>query len=444
MKRSLEKQLIDWKDRKRRMPLLIRGARQVGKTYLVKTFGKKYFDNLISINFEKNKEYKQCFKTLEPTNILSQIETITNIPIVEGKTLIFFDEIQECPNAIMALRYFKEEMPHLHVIGAGSLLEFALNKKDFRMPVGRVEFLFLKPFSFEEFLIALRKDRLLKQLYNLSIKDSIEPIFHEKLIDLIRKYIALGGMPAVIDEYIQTKSLRACQDIQSYLLETYQNDFMKYATNAQFQYLQLLFEKAPGLLAQWFKYTKVDPHIHPREIKTAIDQLCKAGIIYQVFSSSGSGMPLISTINMKKFKLLFLDIGLMKRACKLDMDTIFHKDLHLINQGALTEQFVGQELLAHMNPKETAKLFFWVREKIGSSAEVDYLINNQEHIIPIEVKSGSTGRLKSLRIFMEEKKCPVGIRINSEPFNIKDNILSIPFYLINQIPRLLKEFLNDI
>ena len=215
MKRDLEKDLLRWKNQERRMPLLIRGARQVGKSYAIEKFGKDHFEESIVLNFEQKPEYKNCFNSLEPVKIISAIELMVGTTIHPGKTLIFLDEIQECPQAIMALRYFKEEMSKLHVIGAGSLLEFALNDVSFRMPVGRVQFLYLRPLSFGEYLDACGNSKLRSYLQDFD-GTFIEDVIHQKLLSLVREYFALGGMPAVIAEYLESKSLLQCQEIQTF------------------------------------------------------------------------------------------------------------------------------------------------------------------------------------------------------------------------------------
>ncbi|MEI8365628.1 MAG: ATP-binding protein [Parachlamydiaceae bacterium] len=438
MKRDIERELLAWKTSPIKAPLLLRGARQVGKSWVVEKFGRDHYENLVVINFEQRPEAKACFTTLLPEKIISAIELLTNSIIHAGKTLLFLDEIQECPQAIVALRYFKEQMPALHIIGAGSLLEFVLNTEDFSMPVGRVQFLYMRPLSFYEFLSAMGRENLRSHLEMVTVSTPPQEVIHEELLKLVREYVALGGMPAVIDAYLQTKSLYQTQDVQSDILATYRRDFGKYSKKAGHKYLNLLFEKAPGLIAKWFKYSKVDPDVNPREIKVALQQLCQAGLLYQVHHTSASGLPLITTQNEKKFKLLFLDVGLVKRACFLEMSLLFQEDLMLINQGLLSEQFVGQELLAHSDKKDEGHLFFWIREQKSSSAEVDFIVPVGSQVIPIEVKSGTVGKMKSLRIFMEEKKSSIGVRISNAPLALEDRVLSIPFYLIGELSRLVQ------
>lgn len=439
MKRNIEINLRQWKLQERRMPLLLRGARQVGKTYIIEKFGKEEFTYFANLNFEQYPEYKGFFTTLDPVKIINAIELVTGIPIQAGKTLIFLDEIQECPQAIMALRYFKEQMPELHIIGAGSLLEFTLNDPQFRMPVGRIQFMYLRPVSFGEFLDASGNGQLRTYLQKIHLENTIEEVVHQKLLSLITEYCALGGMPAVIAEYLQSKNLTLCQNIQTSILTTFRKDFGKYANRTPHIHLENIFTKAPGLVGQWLKYTTLDPSTSPVTLRNALKKLCDAGLIILVYATSGIGLPLVSHMNEKKCKFLFLDVGLVKRACHLDLDILFKKDLILINDGALAEQFVGQELMAITGVDETNGLFSWIREQKNSSAEIDFLIQVGSQLVPIEVKAGAIGSLRSLKIFLDEKKVSFGIRISESPFLLKSDILSIPFYLIEELPRLVRE-----
>jgi predicted AAA+ superfamily ATPase len=442
MKRDIEKDLLNWMKDESRSPLLLRGARQVGKSYIVEKFGKENFSNFVLVNFEQYPEFKDCFKTLNPSQICASLELLTNTRIIAGETLVFLDEIQECPQAIMALRYFKEQMPELHLIGAGSLLEFTLNDPDFRMPVGRVKFLFLRPLSFGEYLEASSNANLRKFINEISLQNKIDNVIHLKLMSLLREYVSIGGMPAVVDEYLRSKSPLKCQDIQTNILLTYRNDFGKYAKRTNHLILEKLFNKAPGFIGQTIKYSKLVEETDSRTIKNNLKNLSDAGLITFIHATSGSGLPLLSHVNEKKSKLLFLDIGLVKRACRLDLELLLNKDLILINDGALAEQLVGQELLAYTRHEDERFLFFWARESLNSSAEIDYLINVDEKILPIEVKSGSTGTLRSLKIFMEEKKSALGIRIAEKEFSIEKNLLNLPFYMIEALPRLVRDFIS--
>ncbi len=421
------------------MPLLLRGARQVGKSYLIKKFGEENFENLVEVNFEEYPEYKKCFETLHPTQIIATLELVTGKSIEPGKTLLFLDEIQECPQAIVSLRYFKEKMPELHVIGAGSLLEFVLNSEQFRLPVGRVQSLYLRPLSFGEFLDATQNQKLRTYLQLVTPRDTIQDVVHDRLLTLLRDYFALGGMPAVIYEYLQSKSLLQSQDIQTSLLTTFRTDFGKYANKTPHEHLQTIFSKAPGLVGKWLKYSTLDPDTTAATLKVALKKLCDAGLIILVYATSGAGLPFITHANEKKCKFLFLDVGLVKRACNLSLDLLFAEDLVLINDGMMAEQFVGQELLAYFYKEEANGLFAWKREEKNSSAEVDFLTHVDSLIVPIEVKAGAIGSLKSLKLFLSERKLPIGLRISEHPLSFEQNVLSVPLYLIEQLPRLVKE-----
>ncbi len=372
MKRNIEASLLKWKNQSNKLPLILRGARQVGKTYIIEKFGEEEFENCITLNFERNPEYKDCFKLLDPRKIINAIELVTGIKIQFGKTLLFFDEIQECPEAIMALRYFKEEIPKLHVISAGSLLEFVLNDSKFRMPVGRIQFMFLRPISFGEYLDASGNEQLRKFLKSFHVGDVIQEAVHKKLLSLVREYVSLGGMPAVVQEYLDSKSLLQCQEQQTSILLTFRNDFGKYAKRMPQEHLKTIFIKAPGLVGKWLKYSTLDPDVSTATLKNALKKLCEAGLIILVHATSAAGLPFASHKKEKKAKFLFLDIGLVKRACNIDLDLLFKENLSLINDGALAEQFVGQELLANMGENEINELYSWIREAKSSSAEIDY------------------------------------------------------------------------
>ena len=438
MRRDIEKELISWKSQKERYPLIIRGARQVGKSYLVETFGKDHFQNTVVVNLELQPQLKECFKTLVPSEIINKLQLLLGVQIKEDNTLLFLDEIQECPQAIMSLRYFKEKMPKLPVIAAGSLLEFAMRSPDFKMPVGRVHFLYLEPLSFSEYLDATGNQNLRNFLSEVKLADSIDDVIHKRLLELLRTYIIVGGMPAALNEYILSKDLMNCQRVQTGLLQTYRSDFGKYAKISQHKYLQKVFDSAPRLVGQRIKYSSIDADTRSRDLKNALNLLVLAGIIKPIYLTKASGLPLGAQINEQKFKLNFLDVGLMQNSCGLQGRLSVEEDFMQINAGAVAEQFVGQELAAYSDKHQQASLYFWVREKKGSMAEVDYVINIGSNIFPIEVKSGKEGRLKSLRMFIEEKKARLGIRISQDKLSYYDKILSIPLYMIEQMPRIVK------
>jgi len=391
MKREIEKDLLHWKNQPEHLPILLRGARQVGKSYVVEKFGREHFANTVVINFELQPELKTCFETLEPSDILQKISLLTHQKIQPGETLLFLDEIQDCPNAIRALRYFKEKVAKLHVIGAGSLLEFTLNDENFRMPVGRVQSLYLKPLSFKEYLLALGYDNWREYIEKVSLQDSFNEAMHHALLKQVRNYMGLGGMPSVIKTYISDSSSKQhvasydfnqCRIQQAILLNNYRQDFGKYAKHHQIKFLQRVFEKAPGMVGDHFKYSNVDPDMRSEQIKSALELLQQAGLLYYVYSTAASDIPLATLMNEKKFKVIFLDVGLVVYASRAETELLL-EDVVLVNRGAIAEQFVGQELLAYMPNYDEAKLYFWNRDKKSSLAEVDFIITVGSNIIPV-------------------------------------------------------------
>lgn len=439
MYRSLEKELKLWKDSKLRYPLLLRGARQVGKTYLVEKFGKEEFESFVSVNFEAQPEASACFETLHPEEILIRLHSILKVQIVPGKTLLFLDEIQNCPKAIAALRYFKEKMPNLHIIGAGSLLEFALIDGKFSFPVGRVQFLYLKPLSFWEFLHARRGNAFVERLSTFSLSELPTADLHEEMLRLVKEYALVGGMPAAVSSFCEFLSLEETSQVHEILLSTYQADFSKYATSAEQKYLKTVFAGVFSVIGEQFKYSKINPDIRSRELKMALEHLQSAGLIYPIYATAASGIPLFAQVKLQRFKALFLDIGLAQHALKLDPNLIFNKDFVQVNRGMMAEQFVGQELLAYSDSHTQGQLFFWQREKKESDAEIDFVISVDHQIFPIEVKAGPYGKLKSLQVFLNEKKCPFGVQISQKPLSFQGNVLSIPFYLIHEMDRMIKD-----
>ncbi len=439
MERFLKQSLVAWKNNPSRMPLLLRGARQVGKSFLVNAFGQEHFDEVISINFERNPEYSACFDSFEITEILQKISVYQGKRIIPGKSLLFLDEVQACPRAIEALRYFKEEYPQLHVIATGSLLEFALREENFKMPVGRIEFLYLNPLSFLEYLDASGKSMWKEAIAAATLNTPLPSVLHTPLLQEVKRYMMLGGMPAVLNQALQQNAGESLfHPTQMNILTTYENDFARYATSAKQEHLRMVFQQMPLLIGQQTKYHKINPDVHSRFLKEAIFCLSLAGVIYPVYATHAAGLPLSAGLNYNKYKLFFLDVGLMTAKSNLSAAVLMSEDIMLINRGALAEQFVCQELLAYQAPFQKANIQYWSREEKGSQAEVDFVIQSRNNILPIEVKAGSTGRLRSLQLMMQEKKLPLGIRISELPlqWDEKTRILSVPFYMISEIQRL--------
>jgi len=352
LKRKIDQKLEQWKNNDSRRPLLIRGARQVGKTYSVTQFGKKQFSNCVTVNFEERPQLARCFDTLIVDEIIEKIAIMTGSDIKPGETLLFLDEIQECPPAIIALRYFYEKLPKLHVAGAGSLVEMAFKSEKFRMPVGRISSLFMEPLSFTEFLEAIGRSKLKGHLDQVELETGINPIYQPELELALRKYLMVGGMPGIVAAYVKHGLPEEIKLMQTDILQTYQVDFAKYASFARHKRLKDVFQAAPRLIGNQCKYVHINPHVQSRDLKEALALLMEAKCLYQVFHSAGQGIPLESQINPQKFKLLFLDVGLMQRALGLDSVIMFAEDLMTINRGSVMEQFAGQQLLTAMDPFE--------------------------------------------------------------------------------------------
>lgn len=395
MKRDLNLSLQEWKNHPLRQPLILRGARQVGKSWLVKEFGKQ-FEGFVTLNFEKDKDACTLFpESIEIESIVQQIGYYTGQAIEAGKTLLFLDEVQECPNALRALRYFKEEMPELHVIAAGSLLDFMIEKVG--VPVGRVQFLYLYPLSFGEFLTALNRNDLREMLMTVFPEIAI----HKQLLEMIKLYSFIGGMPAVVSAWLQHKNLIYCQEAQDAIINAYRQDFNKYARSNQIEFVSLLFDKVPDQLGQKFVYSHVDSHITFHHLKQAMQLLHKAGIVYFCYHTSAQGLPLGAGKDLKKFKIFFFDIGLAQRILGVKLQDWVVQPLLPQHDGSIAEQLVAQQLIAHASPSSPAELYYWHREARNSNAEVDFIVAKSGAIIPVEVKSGKSGHAKSLQIFLE-------------------------------------------
>ena len=445
MNRQIDRILNQWKISPVRQPLLVRGARQVGKTYSVTAFGKAKFENFVSVNFEEQPELAGCFSEYDPKAIIDRLSIFTRAIIRPGRTLLFLDEIQECPRAITSLRYFYEKMPELHVIGAGSLIEFALRSKDFRMPVGRIQSVFMFPLSFNEFLIATGEEQLSEYLNTVNPETGLDSVFKGRLENMVRSFFLVGGMPAPVSAFVDNVSMEEIRRLQQGLIRTYAADFAKYASTAKHKYLRQVYDSGPRMVGQRYKYSHVNPNIESKFLKNALYLLCEARCMTRICHSSGAGLPLAASVNEKKFKVAFLDVGLMQNALGIQASIAFDMPVMQINAGSIAEQFVAQELLAFSDPYAEPGLFFWAREARGSSAEVDYLIGFEGMVFPVEVKAGTTGSLKSMKLFLKKyPDTPFGIRYSMHELSFHESILSIPLYMINKTEHLIQNLLKNI
>lgn len=398
MKRLINQSLKDWVHAKRRKPLILRGARQVGKTYAVKALAVAEFQQpLVTIDFEKTPLLAKIFiQDLNPKRILSELELVTGQAITPGKTLLFFDEIQQCPEALMSLRYFFEEIPDLHLIAAGSLLEFVLSEISF--PVGRVQFLNIYPLCFIEYLMAIGRENLAELLQEKP--KVLSETVHDVLRQELTRYFIIGGMPEAVQAFIDSGSIRESQAVHRELILSFQNDFAKYAPRANHLCLSEVFSSVAKEVGNQIKYSHMAQDFSGPTIKNAFTLLCMAQVITPISNCSPPTLPLEASAHMKTFKAAFLDIGLMQSLCGLPMDMQdLNKNLLSINRGGLAEQFVAQELRF---TQDQGKLYYWQRLEKSSTAEVDFLAVKQGKVIPIEVKSGAAGRLRSLHLFLEQ------------------------------------------
>ena len=430
MKRLIENKLLDWKNSTRRKPLILRGARQIGKTWTIKSFGDRYYKNVVTIDFEKERELHTLFeKSLNPLTIKQSIEIIKKVKILPEETLLFFDEIQSCPRAITTLRYFYEEMNEIHVIAAGSLLEFALSEISF--PVGRVQFLNMYPMTFAEYLKATKNETALDIIS--SEPKALPESIHESILSLLRTYFFVGGMPESIKCFIESGGVSDSFDVHKELISTFQDDFSKYAPYADKHCLNDVFRNVARNIGNQIKYTHLSESFSSPTIKKAFETLLNAKIIKKVPSLSNITPPFDLRISLKKFKTLLLDIGLWQHLSGIsDYLELTKSDFSNIYKGALAEQFIGQELIC----ANDGEIYYWARDKKGSSAEVDYFISINGKSYPIEVKSGKAGSLKSLHMILESHpECPSGLIFSTRPFEKlrEQKLIFLPLYYSGEI-----------
>jgi predicted AAA+ superfamily ATPase len=395
MKRLIDSVFSEWKVSSRRKPLIVRGARQVGKTFSITGFGRSHFKNLIIIDFERDSKFINIFENdLNPDRILNDLELAVGQPIISGETLLFFDEIQECPKAIMALRYFFEEKPELHIIAAGSLLEFALGEISF--PVGRVQFAEIFPLNFIEFQMALGNEKAVE--YLTGTPEELSETAHQFLLGRLKDYFFVGGMPEAVKTYTETKSINRAIEVQGEICNSLKQDFAKYNPHVDKNCLTDVFISVAKNVGKQTKYATLSQDFSNPTIRKAYDTLVQAKLVCKINSVNPHGFPLSSTTS-RVFKSSLLDIGIMNYLCGIyKTDEYFNNDLLGIYRGAMAEQFVGQELASNRN----GELCYWSRQAKSSSAEVDYIIALNDKIIPVEVKSAKAGSLKSIHQYLKE------------------------------------------
>ncbi|UCH98621.1 MAG: ATP-binding protein [Candidatus Aminicenantes bacterium] len=457
LKRFNEKDIEAWYRRKHRKPLVVRGARQVGKSTLIRNFASNNRLTLHEINLERHPGLVKIFNKLDIDEILKELEYISGkgkINTSNNSNILFLDEIQAVPSAIKALRYFFEDYPGLPLIAAGSLLEFSLSDHSYSMPVGRIQYLYMGPMTFEEFLLAKNEKHLLELIGSYNFETNFPESAHQKLLKYQREYLMVGGMPEAIQIQIETGDFNEVMNVHSSIIETYRDDFAKYAKGADLLRLHRIFDYIPSATGEKAKYSNIDPNEKARELRKAIGLLEKANVISCVYHSKCSGLPLKVGKDDKVFKMFFLDIGLMNRICGIqNLPFSQLEKREFINEGKMAEQFIQQHLLRIGRKNERPELFYWLREARTANAEIDFVVQLDGQMVPVEVKAGTSGSLKSLHRFIHEKKLKKAVRFDLNPPSIMDvvhqltyetinsqvafKLMSLPLYMVEQLPRLL-------
>lgn len=436
MKRNVLQNLIAWKNKPsdKRKPLILEGARQTGKTWLARELGRTEFDEYVEINFEDNEQFRSLFEMdFDIERILMALRSVTGKKILQGKTLIFFDEIQYARRGLLSLKYFGDKAPEYHVIAAGSLLG-VVDHKDDSFPVGKVEFERIYPLSYEEFLMALGKDGLVQMLHSMDW-DLINS-FSSQYIELLRQYYYVGGMPEAVRTFVEEKDYVAVRKVQLGLLESYQKDFSKHPPQEIVKRMILLWNTIPSQLAKEnkkFVYTAVRPSARARDFETSIQWLCDAGVAYKVTRVRAGELPLTGFEDADAFKMYVLDVGLHGAMTGLDAKSLISgNDFFKQYKGALTEQFVLQQLVLF----DEIKIHYWTPDE--GIAEVDFVVQLNGSIVPIEVKAEVNLKAKSLAQFIKRYNTPNVIRTSLEKYFKGEKITNVPLFVIHLLPNMLK------
>lgn len=440
MYRKIMSDLKEWKVKKDRLPLILKGARQVGKTWILQEFGKECFEDVLYINFENENNISDLFEgNIEPKRIIEFLSAVHHKKIEPEKTLIIFDEIQELPRALTSLKYFAEQAPEYAVCCAGSLLGVFLHD-EVSFPVGKVDFLEMQPLDFEEFLIANKEEELIKLIQKNNMK-KIPDIITEKLKDYLKKFFVIGGMPRAVKTWLDEKDFEKVEIVQKGILEAYIRDFSKHTDNNTATKIEYVWRSIPSQLAKEnrkFIYGVIKEGARAREYENAINWLKDTGLIRIVNRvKCGNKQPLKAYEDLKAFKIYLLDIGLLRVLCELDYETIISKDsIYNEFKGLLTEQFVLQEL---KNLHKINSIYYWTNE---FTSEVDFVFSYKNLIIPVEAKAGINVKAQSLKVFMNEYSTKLAIRYSLLDMKLDNKILNIPLYLIWNTENYLKEVLE--
>jgi len=431
--RNIDSILVDWAMNETRKPLILRGMRQIGKTESVRALGKK-FKYYAEINFDNDNDAANFFnETIDPQELCKRLSLYLRIPIIPGETLLFLDEIQNCIGAIKSLRYFYEKYPQQHIIAAGSLLEFALSQIP-SFGVGRLHSEYMHPFSFYEFLGALDEKILVDACLESSPEKPLPEPVHKQLVDRLKLFFLVGGMPEAVAGFVKTRELLAGQTILEDIISAFRDDFAKYKKRMNALVLNEVFESVMNQAEGKFVYERAAVETGNAKVKQALELLIMAGLVIPVTHTSANGFPLGAGINNKIRRIIPCDTGIFLHILGIDKSKILlSSDLKTVNYGALAEIYTGLELLKNGHTHARRQLYCWTREKAQSSAQIDYLIQMGSSIIPIEVKSGTQGGMKSMKIFMTEKNIKKGIRTSLENFAQRENYDIYPLYAISNL-----------
>lgn len=434
LRRLVIDELVKWKNRKDRKPLILKGVRQCGKTYILKEFGKEYFEEFVYFNFEGNPALAERFEQdLDPNRIIMELGVLSGKRINKQSTLIIFDEIQFCNKALTALKYFYEQTPEYHIVCAGSLLGISLSKP-LSFPVGKVDFLTLRSMSFYEFALACGEQMLLEYIDSLTTLTSVPQIFADKLITLLKTYYVTGGMPEVVAKWIETKDVSEVERIQDIILNSYELDFAKHAPATDFPKLSLIWRSIPDQLAKEngkFVYGHVKPGARAKDLEDAMQWLISAGMVYKVSKIEKAGIPLSAYSDQSYFKLYLSDTGLLRRMSKLPASSVFEDENRYAEfKGVITENYVLGELVNLLGEVP----YYW---KSGNTAEVDFIAQFEEKIVPIEVKAAANVKSRSLRIYRDKYQPEVSVRISMLNLKLDEDLLNLPLYMIWTIEKMI-------
>ncbi len=433
MKRFILDELIKWKNSKYRKPLILKGARQIGKTYILKQFGEENYENVAYFNFDHDEELYNLFEnTKNPKRILEQLSFVCGKAIKPEKTLIIFDEIQECPNALNSLKYFQEEANEYHIVSAGSLLGIRLSHTSF--PVGKVDFMNMYPMTFSEFLIADNCENLVEYMKQINKIENIPDIFFNQLEEKLKVYFIIGGMPEVVKLWVEEKDIELVNTTQENILKAYESDFSKHTTNNEANKISLIWNSIPSQLAKEnkkFLYQAIKEGARAREYESALNWLNDANLIYKVYNITKNDFPLKAYKDLSSFKIYMNDVGLLRRMSNLDSKIVVEGDkLFREFKGAFTENYVLNTL--NTIYEEVPNYYTFDRH------EIDFVIQNRNKIIPIEVKSNKSTNNISLTRYNEKYKTDLSVRVSMNNLSKNEKILNIPLFLIEYIENLIK------